>query len=76
MPIPVAAYNVIPLHEIRYGNQPRIIPASRLVAERGFRNRTVIEWSLLFHLRLTGVGIEMVAGLGLSNAVIEDMRRW
>src|SRR5271157_2683700 len=38
MPIPVAAYKVIPFHEIRYGNQPRIIPASRLVPERGFRN--------------------------------------
>src|SRR5208337_2817562 len=37
---------------------------------------TAIEWSALFHFRLTGVGIEMVAGLGLGNAVIEDMRRW
>ena len=50
--------------------------ARQAVLWRGEIFGTEIEWSVLFHFRLTGVGIEMVAGLGLGNAVIEDMRRW
>jgi len=51
-------------------------PARQAVLWRGEIFGTAIEWSVLFHFRLTGVGIEMVAGLGLGNSVIEDMRRW